>query len=268
MRTIFFLSDFGSDSIYVAACRAIALSIAPDIPLVDITHSLPPHNIEAAALMLGDIAPYLPPTSIVVAVVDPTVGSKRRIIAVETPNLVFIAPDNGLLSPFLEGSPIYSITNEALFHHPVSPTFHGRDIMVPVATRIASGTPLPTVGPRIYDAVRIALPEPLVSSGRIKGRVVMVDNFGNLITDIKEEHLLEAFGFKSPEELSKSVRLYIGSRKAKGFFKCYSEAPSDELFGIIGSFGRLEISMKAANARKQVGISIGTSVSLYIRRKD
>ena len=265
--SIFFLSDFGADSIYVAACNAVALSIAPTVPFVNITHSLPPQKVEAAAMLLEDIAPYLPPDSIVVAVVDPTVGSKRRILAVRKARIIFIAPDNGLLTPFLDGADLFSVTNEDLFRHPVSSTFHGRDIMVPVAAHLASGTPLEAVGRRIDDPARIKLPEPEVRANRIDGEVIAVDVFGNLITDVKESHLLEAFGTKDVEELSKRVRLRVGNRIVSSYYRFYSEAPFDELFAIIGSFGRLEMSMRSANAHRLTGIDVGTSVSLYAHPK-
>jgi S-adenosylmethionine hydrolase len=264
---VFFLSDFGADSVYLCACRALFIRISPNIPLIDITHSIPPYNITAASLILEDIAPYFPPHSVIVAVVDPTVGSNRRIIAVKNQTLTFIAPDNGLLSPFLDNATVFSVTNTSLFNQTVSSTFHARDIMVPVAAHIASGMPLKTVGAPITDAVRIAIPKPSIKKGRIKGEVISADRFGNLITNIKEENIIKAFKTNDLKKLSEEVRIYIGMNRIEKFFRCYADAPLAQPFGTIGSFGRLEISVREGSAQEALKAEPGTSVTLFSLRK-
>ncbi|MGH3821021.1 MAG: SAM hydrolase/SAM-dependent halogenase family protein, partial [Pseudonocardiaceae bacterium] len=147
-----FLTDYGSDDGFVATCHGVLLDIVPQVRIIDVSHAIPPQDIPKGARLLARVTPYLP-VSVHVAVVDPGVGGARKAVAVETARGIFVGPDNGLLSWAVDnaGGPItsYELTNSCLFRSPVSRTFHGRDVFMPVAGHLAAGLALPEVGPEL-----------------------------------------------------------------------------------------------------------------------
>ena len=265
MRRVFFLSDFGSDSLYTAAVRAVLARKAPDVVVEDVTHSVPPQNVRHAALLLEDFAPYLPSDALLLAVVDPGVGTSRRVIAVRTESLTAVAPDNGLLETFLSGAKaIHAVTSQEIFLKPVSATFHARDVMAPALAYLASGGEMESLGPAVSDPVRLELPRPVVKPGRVDGSVVAVDGFGNVATDIRAEHLFEAFETDDPLPLAGMAVLMVGDVQVYTFARCYAEAPKGVPFALVGSFGRVEISLREGSAAGVLPSTPGTPVTIRV----
>jgi S-adenosylmethionine hydrolase len=180
-----FLTDYGLEDAFVAVCHAVASQIAPELRITDITHLIPPGDIRRGAVVLAQAVPYFP-SAVHVAVVDPGVGTDRRGIAVAAGNALFVGPDNGLLSVAVAaaGGPVraVSLTNRALWRDTTAATFHGRDIFMPVAARLAAGMPLDEAGHQIDEASLAALPRPecLLAGDGAHVEVVTVDRFGNV----------------------------------------------------------------------------------------
>jgi S-adenosyl-L-methionine hydrolase (adenosine-forming) len=179
-----FLTDYGLEDAFVAVCHAVASQIAPDLHITDITHLIPPGDIRRGAAVLAQAVPYFPP-AVHVAVVDPGVGTDRRGIAVTAGSALFVGPDNGLLSVAVAaaGGPVraVSLTNRALWRDTTAATFHGRDIFMPVAARLAAGMPLDEAGHQVDASSLVALPRPecLLTGDGAHVEVVTVDRFGN-----------------------------------------------------------------------------------------
>ena len=170
-RIITLTTDFGTHDGYVASLRGVILSIAGDCQIVDITHEVEPQNIRQAAILLSIAAPYFPPGTIHVAVVDPGVGTDRAILAVQAGGQIYIAPDNGLLAVIFErnvNSVVHKVENRSLFLPQVSRTFHGRDIMAPVAAHLAQGIALEDIGPRFDGYQRGLFPHPVITGNSVK----------------------------------------------------------------------------------------------------
>ena len=250
---IFLMSDLGEGSVYVAAMRAVALTLSPQSAVYDITHSIPRHDIAYAALVLEDVAPYLPPCVLVV-VVDPGVGGERAVIAAKSGDVLALAPDNGVLSPLLPDAAVFRVENESLMLRPVSPTFHGRDIIAPVAARLAAGLNIQEVGPK-HDPTMLVLPEPDVSDNLVKGRVVHVDAFGNLVTNIKRVHL-EGAGIGAEATVS------VCGQRIERQVRTYSDARKGTLVWLWGSFGRLEVAVVEGNAAERLKAARGSAVEV------
>src|SRR5262245_55751106 len=178
-----FLTDYGLDDGFVAACHGVAARIAPGIRIIDITHLVPPGDVRRGAAILAQTVPYLP-AGVHVAVIDPGVGTHRRPVAVAAGERVFVGPDNGVLSwaAAEPGMRAYALTAEELWLSPVSATFHGRDIFAPVAAHIAAGHDVASVGEEIDPAGLVRLPPPsrTVREGTAEGEVLTVDRFGNV----------------------------------------------------------------------------------------
>jgi S-adenosylmethionine hydrolase len=201
---ITFLTDYGLEDGFVAACHGVAARIVPAIRLIDITHLVPPGDVRRGAAVLAQTVPYLPPT-VHVAVVDPGVGTARRGVAVAAGECILVGPDNGLLSwavAALGGATAAcQLTNGELWLHPVSPTFHGRDIFTPVAAHLAAGTSLEAAGTPIDLTELVTLPAPTsrVHDGEAEGEVMSVDRFGNVQLSIAASDADRlGLGFGSP----------------------------------------------------------------------
>lgn len=187
MRPVVFLSDFGLADPFVGTCHAVLKRTAPGIDVIDLAHGIAPQNVLQGALALHDAAPFLPGDAIVLAVVDPGVGSARRAIAVRGGDRRFyIGPDNGLLLLAAERQgPLYEARELADPRYrldPVSATFHGRDIFAPAAAHLAAGVPFSELGPTVDPSllVRLEVPAPVVAPGTLEAQVVAVDTYGNL----------------------------------------------------------------------------------------
>src|SRR3954469_13196012 len=184
MSLLTLLTDFGTADYYVAAVKGTVLRLAPRTTLVDVSHEVPPGDVETASFLLWAAAPSFPDRTVHLAVVDPGVGSGRRILAVRAGTGIFVAPDNGLLTPFLDGAEVRSVERTDLFLAGPGQTFHGRDRFAPVAAWLLRGGGEAGLGPEIADPRRLSAPPPRREPGRISGRVVHVDRYGNLVTNV------------------------------------------------------------------------------------
>lgn len=251
-------TDFGVGSPYVAAMKGVILSLAPETCLVDLTHAIPPQDIRAGALALAQAAPWFPPGTLHVAVVDPGVGSARQIVYVELLQQAFICPDNGLLSRLADRaapSTIRAITNERLFRQPVSATFHGRDVMAPVAAHLSRGLPCEEVGPLLSSLVTLDWPGAEHVANKITGRIESIDSFGNLITNITGAMLADV-----PRD--DRVGVFCDEHETRGIFRTYADQPPMTLVALLGSDDRLELAIVNDSAALMLGVRVGTEVEL------
>ncbi len=257
MKIITLTTDFGTADGYVGAMKGVILSLAPSATIVDISHDVAPHDVRHGAWLLAAAAPFFPPGTIHVAVVDPGVGSARRGIAVQTASAVFVGPDNGLFSPFLhERVACVALTNPATQRDTVSATFHGRDIFVPVAAHLANGLPLSELGPAVDDPFSLPIPQPeRLPDGRLRAEVVHVDRFGNLVTNLK----LEQAGTKAVELAS--VRVAVGDESLV-VRRTYADVAPGTLLALVGSSGHLELAVREGNAAQRLGLGVGAKVAV------
>jgi S-adenosylmethionine hydrolase len=263
MAIITLLTDFGTADFFVGALKGAILSVDAQAQIVDLTHEIPAHDIEAGAFTLLAAYSSFPPQTIHVAVVDPGVGSARRPVLIEAHGHFFVGPDNGLFSYICDGATgarVYHLTNEKFFRQPLSQTFHGRDIFAPVAGALSKGVPPTEFGALIDgDVQRLAPLAPVRDAdGAWSGRIMHIDRFGNLITNISRRELTD-------EQLAAGARLEIGGRVISSFRNFYAEAAgaqAGELFAIWGSAGLLEIAANGASAAQLLDAARGHLVRL------
>ena len=240
------------------------LGISPTARLVDVTHEITPFEISEGAFTLMEAWKAFPKKTIHVGVVDPGVGTSRRPILVEAGGHYFVGPDNGLFAmvygPMVdreEPVKVRHVTNESYFRHPLSRTFHGRDIFAPVAAHLAAGITPAKFGPRIEDFLKIHNFWPTRTSKRLwTGQVLKIDRFGNLISNFSEA---EFGGIKT-----KPFALSIGTEKIQRLALNYAEVPFGEPVAIIGSSGFVEVCMNQGHAAKQLGCGVGAPIELWI----
>lgn len=254
------LTDFGHQDPYVAAMKGVILSLNPDAVLVDVTHAVPPQDIIAGAFLLGEAAPYFPPGTIHLAVVDPGVGTSRRGLAAKAGDQFWVGPDNGLFHLVFHRTTdldMVSVENRAYFRETLSNTFHGRDIFAPVAAHLSLGTPLHAFGPPLSDPVALPWPEASFSPEAVRGEIIYVDGFGNLVTNIRGSELLPWLG-GSPHVI------ILGSLTLKGLVRTYGDVAQGEFLALIGSHGYLEIACAQGNAARRLGMSAGKGRPLAV----
>lgn len=248
MAVIALLTDFGTRDPYVAAMKG-AIASRCDARVEDLTHEIAPFDVFGAAFFLRDVVGYWPAGTIFVAVIDPGVGTARRIVAAESEGRCFLAPDNGVLSLVI-GSAAVSVENDSFFLPNGSNTFHGRDRFAPVAAAIANGTALSELGPRVDDLVRVDYTPPSYGDERIDGTIVAVDRFGNLTTDIEAAKV----GFAKFELRS---GWHVVNRVARN----YGDAGGG-VFMIAGSTGCIELSVANGSAADVLQLRRGEKVSI------
>ena len=238
-------TDFGVEDPYVGMMKAVILSIAPDVRIVDLTHGIRSHDVTEAALVIGSSYAYFPKGAIHVVVVDPGVGSGRRPLLVATEQAYFVAPDNGVLSEIHAGSTrmaCLELTAVRFFRHPVSNTFHGRDVFAPVAAWLSRGVEPERFGSPVNSRVTLRLPEVRQSGpDGLAGTVLRVDKFGNLVTNLRADKYRERLQ-------AGKFMLSLGGRQVHRLCRSYREAEGPEPFVIWGSLGLLEISCNQASA--------------------
>ena len=248
MSIIALLTDFGLRDPYVAAMKGVIASRC-DARIEDLSHEVAPFDVWSGAFFLRDVVPYWPAGTIFVAVIDPGVGTSRRILAIEHDGRTFLAPDNGVLS-LVAGPPAVSVENDALFLPDGSATFHGRDRFAPVAAALARGTPLHELGPRVDAMVMLDYAPPSYDCARAEGTIVSVDRFGNLVTDI------DAARLPFPRYAARA-----GARIIARVARAYGDA-GDGAFLIVGSTGCIEISVANASAAALLQLSRGDRVTI------
>ncbi|HEX6070344.1 MAG TPA: SAM-dependent chlorinase/fluorinase [Longimicrobiaceae bacterium] len=250
------LTDFGLADHYVGVMKGVLLSADPRITLVDLGHDVPPGDIEAGAFVLLASYPYFPPGTVHVAVVDPGVGTARRPIVAAAGGQLFVAPDNGLLGYVVEREPdarVFHVTEERWFRHPMSTTFHGRDVFAPVGAALAMGTSPESLGPGIADMVRLAPLRPEAEvDGTLRGRVLQVDRFGNCITSFTAQDL----GARAEG----GFRLRAGTGEIRELRRHFAGARPGAPFAIWGSSGFLEVAVDGGSAAAVLGLGTGHEV--------
>lgn len=258
MSIITLLTDFGTQDYFVGAMKGVILSINPDATIVDISHEIPPQDIETAAFNLLSCYQDFPSGTIHVAVVDPGVGSDRRVVLIECANQFFVGPDNGLFSWICErenGWQAIHVTKERFFRHPISKTFHGRDIFAPVAAALSKGVAPREFGERLADIVRLETLEPAnVDDNTIAGRIIHIDRFGNCITNFTSKDLRSRG--------STAWRIILNEREISSSHDFFADAASNEIFCTMGSAGFLEICARNASAAELLNIQRGQKLLL------
>ena len=259
MKTMTFLTDFGSKSSYVAQMKAVALNLT-DARIVDITHEINPQNIIEGAFILKTTVPYFPRGTVHVAVVDPGVGTKRRGIVIATPSQILVGPDNGLMIPAakrLGNFQVYEIKNKNLMMNNISNTFHGRDVFTPVAAYILNGKYFNEIGPKIDDYKTLDLGSFTVKEKTVEGKILFIDGFGNIITNINGLKIRNYFDF------GKKIMVFIGKKRIEiPFVKTYDEIKKGKTLATIGSSNLLEISINQGNASEKYKIKTGESIKI------
>lgn len=249
-------TDFGTGSPYVAQMKGVMLSINHAAVLVDVTHDIPPQDIRQGAIVMEDVAPRFPNGSIHICVVDPGVGTERRIVCAEVAGRYFIAPDNGLLSRLVTGdwkARCVAVTKRDYWLDVVSSTFHGRDIMAPVAAHLSLGISLEDLGETVDELIPLSWPEATFDGNTIRGSIVAKDSFGNLITDIDSGHMARV-GYPD------AAKIFCGGQMISGIVNTYGRLPIGSLIALFGSGGKLEIAVVNGNAAKRLGVKIGDTV--------
>jgi hypothetical protein len=256
---IAFLTDFGTQDHYAGTMKGVVLGICPDATLVDITHDIPAHDIMGGALELAASYKYFPAGTIFVVVVDPGVGSARRGVAADTGDYRFVAPDNGVLTAVLRETPakkIVELTERRYARPTVSRTFEGRDRFAPAAAWLAKGIQLTALGRPVADIQRLEMPAPESSADMIRGLVVRVDRFGNLVTNIDR---------KLVERLGGDVAIDAGGRAIGRLVATYADLPADGVGALFGSTDHLELAAPSASAAERLALTRGTVVTVTRR---
>ena len=252
------LTDFGHEGGFAAALKGVILSINPDVQCVDITHQIGPQNVFEGAFTLFVNYRFFPKGTIHVAVVDPGVGSHRKILCVRTPSGIFIGPDNGIFTPILDRekkAEVYEMINPRLFLPVISNTFHGRDKMAPAAAHLSKKFPIKKVGPRLKNWKKINFDRPRIQKNGIQGRVISIDRFGNLITNITG-HDLDCLGAQ------KNLSVCIKDRSISKIARFFSEVPKGHLLAIVGSSNFVEIARNLGSAAEMLGAKMNDSVEI------
>lgn len=249
-------TDFGEGSSYVAAMKGALFSVNPVARAVDLTHAIPPQDVMAVAVFLEDAVPYYPAGTIHVVVVDPDVGTDRALLCVEWAGQIILAPDNGCWTEIgLPGDGVIRRLTECRYWRPeVSATFHGRDILAPVAGHLSLGLDPAALGPALdlewERCVTLDMPKPVRSGNMVRGQVVHVDTFGNLITSIR------------PGRSTTPQTATIAGRTMNRFVRTYGDAEPGSLVALTGSSGRLEFAVVNGSAAALLGVGVGAAVEV------
>jgi len=256
-------TDFGEGSPYVAAMKGVLLSANPSLRLIDLGHAIPPQDVRHAAFFLAGCLPYFPPGTIHVIVVDPGVGTQRALLHIEAGGHQLLAPDNGcwtlattrLTAASERGASVPSVrrlTEPRFWRHPVSATFHGRDILAPVAAYLSLGGDPRDLGSPVSEWVRYNLPDPILESHRLAGEVVFVDSFGNLLTNIPGQAVLAL--------ASVPVQVLVATRTVTRVVRTYGEAIRGTPVALVSSDGLFEVAVVEGNAARELDAVVGTPV--------
>ena len=254
-------TDFGLKDSYAAEMKAVILGICPHAVIVDITHEIAKFNVRMGAYVLASATPYFPKGSIHVAVVDPGVGTRRRPILIQTKQGFFVGPDNGILVMATENQGIkciYEITNPKFMLSKVSSTFHGRDVFAPAAAHLAGRVNPAEFGPEIHEITKPELAKVTKRKNVLFGEVLHVDNFGNIITNVRETELARI-------RVKERVNVELPDHKLKlKFCRAYAEAKPQQPLALIGSHSYLEIAMNQGDAAAEFNTKVGDKVTVSL----
>jgi len=253
------LSDFGARDHYAGVMKGVILGICQEATLVDVSHDLPAHDIPFAALELAATYKFFPAGTIFLVVVDPGVGSARRGLAAEAGDWRFVGPDNGVMTAVFQETPpkrVVELTERRYARPTVSRTFEGRDRFAPAAAWLAKGTQLQALGRLVTDYQMLDLPRPRLEEGVLRGSVVRVDRFGNIVTNLDR---------RSCERLADGTRglqLTVRGQSIARLVSTYSDIAPGEIGALFGSTDHLECAAHAASAAEQLGVAVGDPVEL------
>ncbi len=240
------ITDFDLYDGYTGVMKGVIANINPSARVIDISHKITPHDVFQAACVINNSYAFFPKGTIHVVVVDPGVGSNRKIICLKTKDYIFLAPDNGVLSFIVEKektSSIREVTNRELFLAEISNTFHGRDIFAPVAAHLSKGQEFNDLGGSIKKTSKIDLPKPIRSpGGELTAEIIYVDSFGNLVTNVNREVV------DSMKVGAERLSITMGRRRINGICNSYTDVGDNEALVIFGSSGYLEISINRGSA--------------------
>lgn len=263
MRPVCFLSDFGLSDDFVGTCKGVMLGVAPGLTIVDLTHDVPGFAVEAGAEILDHATRYMPPVTVYLAVVDPGVGTGRKALALRTEHDAFlVGPDNGLLVPAAESlggvAEAVTLENPDYRIHPVSSTFHGRDVFAPAAARIASGTPLAGFGETLNPSSLVRLDNvdsPTSPGGALEGAIISIDRFGNA--------RLSIFSDRSGLEYGDLLQVDAGDgQMSVRYVETFGSSKAGELVLVPDSHWRLSLSINKGNASQALALKVGDRVRL------
>ena len=254
-------TDFGLKDPYAAEMKAVILGISPNAVIIDITHEVAKFNVRMGAYVLSSAAPYFPRGTIHVAVVDPGVGTQRRPILIQTKQGFFVGPDNGILVMATENQGIkriYEITNPKFMLSKVSSTFHGRDVFAPAAAHLAGRVNPAEFGPEIHEITKPEFAKVTKRKNVLFGEVLHVDNFGNIITNVRETELARI-------RVKERVNVELPDHKLKlKFCRAYADAKPQQPLALIGSQGYLEIAMNQGDAAAEFNTKVGDKVTVSL----
>lgn len=251
-------TDFGTSDHLVGAMKGVILNINPAARIVDINHSVVPFDILDGALSIANAYRYFPSRTIHVIIVDPGVGTERRPILVSGEKQFFVAPDNGVLSTIYEreSCTVRHVTAEHYFLNPVSPTFHGRDIFAPTAAWLSKAFQTEAFGEVITDFVRFTMPKTKSAGQMVKGVVLRVDVFGNLMTNLMAEDIpIGALG-------GGEIKIAVNGKQVLKFAQTFAAGNPGEPIAVLGSAGYVEIAVNRGSAARTLGVNRGAEVTL------
>ena len=252
-------TDFGYQDAYVASMKGVILSRNPDVRLVDVSHEIEPQEVMSAAFVLKQAVPYFPEQSVHLVVVDPGVGTSRKTLAMRKNGHVFVGPDNGLFSLLFDGEEpeqAVELTNRDFWQSPApSETFHGRDIMAPVAAHLAAGVPLEEMGEPVDEISMLRWAMPIVDDQGVQGWTVHIDRFGNCISNIPKSL------FEKPRS-DRTFKCYVGGEVLERIHPTYATVPEGDPLMLFGSSGYLEIAVNGGNAAELLSIRKGDTINI------
>ena len=256
-------TDFGLNDHFIGTMKGVILSIEPEAEIVDISHSVQAFDVLDGALTISQAYSYFPTSTVHMVIVDPGVGTARRPLLVTSERHHFVAPDNGVLSLVYQKEERLSarhVTGEHYFLQPISNTFHARDVFSPIAAYLAKGVDPEKFGEEIKDFVRFVAPKPkALNENTLRGVVLKVDRFGNLITTITPQDAPMLF-----TENPTGFKIVVGQREITEIKNAYALGAPGEIFGILGSMGYLEVAANRGSAAQLLGVGKGTDVNVVL----
>lgn len=255
------ITDFGLSDPYVGMMKGVILSLNPEARVVDITHQIGTGAILQASRILSETHPFFPKGTVHVAVVDPSVGSRRRLIALRAGEHLFVGPDNGIFWPTIDAlgpARIIELTESRFFLPSITHTFHGRDVFAPVAAHLSLGVDLEEMGRPISDPTPLAIPEPYRKGDTLLGQILQADHFGNLITNIGARELARFLG-------SDQAEVQVGRLRVQGLRKIYADVEEGRPLALINSSNVLEIAVNLGRASAYMGVESGEIVGTVVK---
>jgi S-adenosylmethionine hydrolase len=255
-------TDYGTADHLVGTVKGVILKIQPEAQIVDINHNVVAYDVLDGALAIGSAYSYFPAKTVHIVVVDPGVGTPRRPILVSAGNQYFIAPDNGVLSLIYEREDpfvVRHINAEHYFLRPISPTFHGRDVFAPVAAWLSKNWQTEAFGEVIDEFTRFALPRPKTEAKELRGAVLRVDNFGNLMSNILPSDLPESM--RQPG----AIKMSVAGKPVGKLVETFADGPQSEPVALVGSAGFIEIAINRKSAAKALGAGRGAEVVIQLK---